>query len=66
MATVSLPLVASFAVVVLLLAACGDTADDSADTTVAPTSRSDYHYNRADYDADYDYDYDYDYDRGTT
>jgi heat shock protein HslJ len=34
----SLWLVASLTLVVLLLASCGDTADDSADTTLAPTS----------------------------
>jgi heat shock protein HslJ len=34
----SLRLVASLTLVVLLLASCGDTADDSADTTLAPTS----------------------------
>jgi heat shock protein HslJ len=31
-------LVASLALVVLLLASCGDTADDSPDTTLAPTT----------------------------
>jgi hypothetical protein len=31
-------LVASLALVVLLLAACGDTADDNADTALAPTT----------------------------
>jgi heat shock protein HslJ len=34
----SLRLVASLTLVVLLLTSCGDTADDSADTTLAPTS----------------------------
>lgn len=34
----SLPLVASLTVVVLLLASCSDTADDSVDTTLAPTT----------------------------
>ena len=34
----SLRLVASLTLVVLLLASCGDTADDSADTTLAPTT----------------------------
>ena len=32
----TLSLVASLTPVVLLLASCGDTADDSADTTIAP------------------------------
>ncbi len=34
----SLRLVASLTLVVLLLASCGDTADDSADTTLAPAT----------------------------
>ena len=34
----SLPSVASLTLVVLLLASCGDTADDSADTTIAATT----------------------------
>lgn len=34
----SLRLVASLTLVMLLLASCGDTADDSADTTLAPTT----------------------------
>ena len=34
----SLRLVASLTLVVLLLASCGNTADDSADTTLAPTT----------------------------
>ncbi len=36
----SLPLVGSLALVVLLLASCGDTADDSAGTTIAATMTS--------------------------
>lgn len=34
----SLPFVASLTLVVLLLASCGDTADDSAETTLAPAT----------------------------
>ena len=34
----SFPFVASLTLVVLLLASCGDTADDSADTTLAPAT----------------------------
>ena len=34
----SLPLVASFTLVVLLLAACSGSSDESADTTLAPTT----------------------------